>query len=1196
MKDKFENTNETNTSNSREAISIVTLIVFVVLMLALATRELILSDFGVVLANLSLGVFGFSSYAIYSFAIIISIVTLFTKKSKNSGLIIFSIALMIFSGLVALQIWTANAGNILVDELSFTEFVNQSYNLECIGLYGSSAGGALFSSMIYFPVKFLKVVGTYWIAGLIFAVAIFGLIVGIKKKLSLSNNNSNKKYYSNNNKSQQIPQMPIDANGVNAVKMGFAPNINDLRSKQIANDANFQGHNFFDNMGQHAVNNGNAQVAQPPQTPSAYEMLYPQNSQNQVPKTNVQEEADGIEEYENMKGTRKNAKLFVSNVGKNSSLNQKTKREIHVEEKEKKRAQDILFTADDGTDFTIDNSNRPKNLANDRKVFDKRVDFLRDDTVLPTTFNNNLGTGTRVPFPSFDDTHKNIDLINKPQIKANENLKYDFKSTDEDFSVKRKSFFDEPKDKQLEQKPTINPSVPLQDTPTKSVKANKDEVADLYRIGKANNEAKIINASNFVKKDELSNKKEEIVEDKQEVVEGIKKITEPKVSESKYYTKEDYINNTKEIKDLFASGKIKDREIEIPNSNVGFDKKLPNNLNSIKIIKSVDEISPSEKRKKEEFDVLSKAILNAPVDEVFNQIELDQDVDLTVLKADKVVDVNRGYSAPIYSLDDFEKQQTKVSVEENSDSTKTRSVFYPLNSVKEIKVANGEKATQLPIIAKETKTISENKPIARVPYQYPPIDLLKMGKSDIKTISEETEQKSRILENILKSFSINSKVVETVIGPVITRYELEIQQGIQVKRVEQISKDITMGLESPCEVIIQAPIPGKNRLGIEVPNKTKELVRLRDVIETDDFVNAKSKISYALGKEVDGKNVICDITKMPHLLIAGSTGTGKSVCLNTILVSLLYKTTPEEMRLILIDPKRVEFTAYRDLPHLLIDEIICDSEKAISALAWAIDEMERRFILFQSTMTKDLDSYNGKLDLTTTKKLPRIVIIVDELADLLTLNKKELEEKITRLAQKSRAAGIHLILATQRPSVDVITGVIKTNLPSRISFKLSNGIDSKTVLDETGSEKLLGNGDMFYKPVFENTKVRVQGCYVSGKEVEEVVEYVKTHNQSEYDETIKNSIIFEKKKEEETNANDEEIQLDDKFVDAVRLAIENSQISISMIQRRYSVGYNRAGKILDAMEKMGYVSSFNGSKPREVYITKEQFEKDFGEF
>ena len=486
------------------------------------------------------------------------------------------------------------------------------------------------------------------------------------------------------------------------------------------------------------------------------------------------------------------------------------------------------------------------------------------------------------------------------------------------------------------------------------------------------------------------------------------------------------------------------------------------------------------------------------------------------------------------------------------------------------------------------------------PYVRPPIELLTTLSSSTSEGYEDYQTKALILEQTLENFKIPAKVKAITHGPAVTRYELQMPPGIPVKRISQHSDDIAMTLESSGSVRIEAPIPGKGLVGIEVPNANIATIGLHDIIDSQEFLANKAPLVFALGKDIAGTIKVCDLNSMPHLLVAGSTGSGKSVCLNAIILSFLYKLSPEELKLILIDPKRVEFTTYNKLPHMILPDAITDPEQALNALNWAIKEMERRYEAFAAKRVRDFKEYNALDEVYngTEPKLPRIVIIVDELADLMMTAKRDMEDKIKRLAQLARAAGMHLIIATQRPSVDVITGTIKSNLPSRIAFAVTNFADSKTILDTGGADKLLGKGDMLYAPQNLPEPIRVQGAFVSNGEVNAVCEYIKAHNSATFDDEMSDLILNGEKQPvvEGVGANGERGgEYDECLPQALKLFIETGQASISMIQRRFSVGFARAARIVDQMELAGYISPSDGSsKNRTVLITQEQYDELFG--
>lgn len=481
-------------------------------------------------------------------------------------------------------------------------------------------------------------------------------------------------------------------------------------------------------------------------------------------------------------------------------------------------------------------------------------------------------------------------------------------------------------------------------------------------------------------------------------------------------------------------------------------------------------------------------------------------------------------------------------------------------------------------------------------YSAPPLALLRQESTDYAKLSGDSEKNSALLEEVLESFKFPAKVIAVVPGPAVTRYELEIPRGVPIKKIEERAPDIAYELASNGKIRIETPIPGKKAVGVEVPNKEIGVVGLKDIIGSKEFKTASSPLTIALGKDIAGEVVLCNLEKMPHLLIAGSTNSGKSSCLNSIITSIIYKSSPEDVRLILIDPKQVEFTMYNGIPHLLIKDVIKDTEQAVNALKWAIDEMENRYSLFSNNSCRNIKDYNALDGVSdgTLKKLPYIVIIVDEFSALMGGKNKDIEEKIIKIAQKSRAAGIHLILATQRPSVDVITGTIKANLPSRIAFAVTSFTDSRTILDKGGAETLLGRGDMLYSPIDYNEPKRVQGAYIDAPETADIVNYAKTHNKCVYYEDAEQVI---KAKAEEKNIEmkeDDGDAMDPLIPDVLKCIIETNQVSATMIQRRFAVGYARAARILDQMEMHQFVSPSENKKPREIYITREMYDKLFG--
>lgn len=528
------------------------------------------------------------------------------------------------------------------------------------------------------------------------------------------------------------------------------------------------------------------------------------------------------------------------------------------------------------------------------------------------------------------------------------------------------------------------------------------------------------------------------------------------------------------------------------------------------------------------------------------------------------------------------KEETKEEVKEDIEKTIEPEIEEVLqnneiiNKIDE-KPHSDKVSKPLEISFKEEIIVEEE-------YVFPPIELLGQKPSQ-KSGEKKTDMiaNAKKLEETLMSFGVEAKVTQINKGPTVTRYELAPSQGVKVSKIVNLADDIALNLAA-IGIRIEAPIPGKAAVGIEVPNKETQSVYLRSVLESEDFINFPSKLAFALGEDITGKAIVTDIAKMPHLLIAGATGSGKSVCINTLITSIIYKADPKEVKLLLVDPKVVELSVYNGIPHLLIP-VVTDPKKAAGALNWAVREMLLRYQSFAEHNVRDIKGYNNaKTENGEDDFMPQIVIVIDELADLMMAAPGEVEDSICRLAQMARAAGIHLIIATQRPSVDVITGVIKANIPSRLAFAVSSGIDSRTILDSTGAEKLLGKGDMLFYPVGMSKPVRIQGAFVTDKEVESIVEFVKKDRKHDYDQSMIDKITAVTKAVETNEESDELYQT------AVEFVVNQEKASVSMLQRKFRIGYNRAARIMEDMEGNGIVSSEDGSKPRKVLITKAQLE------
>lgn len=554
----------------------------------------------------------------------------------------------------------------------------------------------------------------------------------------------------------------------------------------------------------------------------------------------------------------------------------------------------------------------------------------------------------------------------------------------------------------------------------------------------------------------------------------------------------------------------------------------------------------------------------------------------TIIEKTRTLDVDTFAEKVLNSL----KNESKGDVDVVSEKSNTTNYTSPEKMFKQQEI-NEEPA---PIIPKEP-----------INYVRPPIELLTTESMDLSLVNQDVVIKREELEIALDTFGIPAKVIGVVIGPAVTRYELEMPAGVSIKRLLSLQEDIAYNLSSNGDIRIEAPIPGRRAVGIEVPNDKIATVGLRDIIMSPEFMESKANLSIALGKDISGAVKTFSLIKVPHLLIAGTTGSGKSVCINAIILSLIYRYSPDEVKFILVDPKRVEFSMYNNLPHLLMPNVITDSEKALNALLWCVDEMERRFIVFANARVKNLEEYNASEEVLEgrAEKLPYLIFIIDELADLLMTSKKEAEDYICRILQKARAAGIHMILATQRPSVDIVTGKIKANLSARICFALMTSADSKTVLDQGGADKLLGKGDMLFLSSDTGVPKRIQGCFVTTKEIDDIVTYVKENNGDyEFDMKTEQSIINPQKNDVVTQVDGDRASndgFDALMPQALKSVIENGHASISMIQRKFLVGFPRAARIIDQMEEAGFISPSDGSKSRSVYMTMEEYDKLYGE-
>lgn len=582
----------------------------------------------------------------------------------------------------------------------------------------------------------------------------------------------------------------------------------------------------------------------------------------------------------------------------------------------------------------------------------------------------------------------------------------------------------------------------------------------------------------------------------------------------------------------------------------------------LKVIKGFDvdmEVDEPEKTKKKKPDIDE---MGQKVVSIYNDEEIptptDQDEYIPV---DDTTDIDEAIKQAREEAEEIKPERITVDFQKETDAV--------TNEI-------SEKADDMPI------------------YKFPPLSLLEsVNSADSKTVAAELESTAQRLVDTLKSFGVETQVINVSRGPTVTRYELQPKAGVKISKITSLADDIALNLAT-AGVRIEAPIPNKAAVGIEVPNKASATVGIREVIESSTFSASKSKLTVSMGKDIGGNTVVADIAKMPHGLIAGATGSGKSVCINSFIISLLYKASPDDVKLLMVDPKVVELGIYNGIPHLLVP-VVTEPRKAAGALGWAVNEMEQRYKMFADRDVRNIEGYNKLVetlvDEPDVKKMPRIVIIIDELADLMMTAPKEVEDSINRIAAKARAAGIHLLIATQRPSVNVVTGVIKANIPTRIAFAVSSHIDSGTILDCAGAEKLLGRGDMLFRPVGATKPNRIQGCFVSDEEVERVVDFVKSGGKANYDDNIMLEIERQAaiEKQQRTGVVEEGANDDDPVLDeAIKVVVELGQASTSLLQRKLKLGYARAARIIDQMEERGIIGGYEGAKPRQVLITREQ--------
>lgn len=614
-------------------------------------------------------------------------------------------------------------------------------------------------------------------------------------------------------------------------------------------------------------------------------------------------------------------------------------------------------------------------------------------------------------------------------------------------------------------------------------------------------------------------------------------------------------------------------------------------------LKSASDHGQRETAEEEEIEKLPSGVSD-PAASSYYEEEDGSDAMMEITGADFVQDEEMPYPEDTVSYQEEPVYESPAAVPVRQEQPVRKET--PVRPVAALKkdpgaVRSSSGAVGTVVTGEMYQKLHEKKPVEKE-YHFPPIDLLRKGKAKSGDSSRELRETAERLRQTLQTFGVKVTITDISQGPAVTRYELQPEQGVKVSKIVGLSDDIKLNLAAT-DIRIEAPIPGKAAIGIEVPNRENTAVALRDLLDTKEFKEFDSRLAFAVGKDIAGKTVVTDIAKMPHMLIAGATGSGKSVCINTLIMSILYKAKPDEVKLIMVDPKVVELSVYNGIPHLLIP-VVTDPKKAAAALHWGVAEMTDRYQRFADFNVRDLKGYNKKLEEMKARgeteipaKMPQIVIIVDELADLMMVAPGEVEESICRLAQLARAAGIHLIIATQRPSVDVITGLIKANMPSRIAFSVSSGVDSRTILDMNGAEKLLGKGDMLFYPQGYTKPARVQGAFVSDKEVSDVVEYLKNQRLGNVYSSDIEEKIADMGAASAGGSADTTSDKDEYFVEAGKFIIEKDKASIGMLQRMFKIGFNRAARIMDQLSEAGVVGEEEGTKPRKVLMSMEQFEQ-----
>lgn len=1216
--------NGKNKSNGNETLGIVFVIVFSFLLLCSLTGSLLLGDIGLAIKNISLGLLGYFAYPVFLFCIILGVFMLQHKKLSVSPRNLVSLIIIFFCTGMIIHLATTTA--YMTDFGGYIDHV----------FHGATIGGVLMG-LFAFPLKSaFTAIGAYIFFGciiLVFLLLVAGffdknLSFGNIKKAQKTNNAMNKikggtTFVGNGGDLFIEKIIPPDA-GVSTP--GSFDDLPDETEKYMDRPAYAPGEDAFSPEIQKMRRQQDEYFDEIYKKSRAHQILFENKNPDEIEKT----DRAPFPSYNNGTTTEKRnssskgwddiivmppPKDIKSRFVSGAIINGETTGPVKREES---RSDGGYFagignnnygtTKTSGNAFNFDELKKSLyeetygSYENERKQYDSPVEkkveidivkhepdenlYTLPDPIEPVIIKDVSGRAPIINGDSVEDETERVEdftapgSISEPEIKRAPIIVGSTVMADEPF-VKEDDKNDK-KEESASQKPNLSPIIRASRyeedirTQSKSVdESDKDKNSAPDNAHVVNTQTRFVEPEVYNKQNDVNNRKidngEIFEKEKKDVVPGVKteNKTEKVIQSNDLHVELD--NDVSVTDEPIIDGTYsKEKKDDYVDESLSFDvdKNESNFAEAETDYPKNDDIIPDDELNNEEY----KKLYGHP----------------------KFVDVSEEDSERL--SDEFEKNTTSFRIiDEVEDASEN------------VALSNVATATETPKVSKTEESIIQKTEKPKKPYKYTPpsMDLLTTESTIPKINPEVYAEKKALLEETLENLGIPAKVMGITVGPTVTRYELNMPTGMSVKKIENCEQDIRYGLACKGKIRIESPIPGKKAVGIEVPNDENALVALKDILDSKEFKTSTSPLTVSLGKDIQGKVMVAKIDKMPHLLIAGTTGSGKSACLNSLIISLLYKSSPEDVKIILVDPKRVEFTAYGGLPHMMISDAITESAQAINAFKWAREEMERRYKVLQTNRVRNISEYNALNDVKTRvlDKMPYIVVIVDEFADLMigtgTDKKRELENLISSIAGKARAAGIHLILATQRPSAEVITGTIKSNLPCRISFAVSNQTNSRIILDKVGAESLLGKGDMLYAPQENPDGIRIQGAYIETQEVIDIVEQIKANNQCEFDDEFEKALVEQKEENDVVVENDgdnmSDAGYDKDLPDIVRMVIKTGQASGAMIQRRFSIGYMRAAKIVDQMEKFNFIGPHNGSKPREVYVTKEKFKEFFGE-